>query len=296
MVIAARQLQLKLPDGRALEILIDGPAEGLPLIFHFGTPCAAVFFRPLVAEATRRKLRTVIYSRPGYATSSAKPGRTVADAVGDVQAILGELDAEEFVTIGWSGGGPHALACAANLPDRCAAAVSLAGVAPYAAAGLDWMAGMGPENIEEFNLALQGEAALTPWLEQQAVALGQVEGPAVAAALGGLVSDVDKAALTGEFAEFMAAVFRRAVSSGIAGWRDDDLAFTQDWGFDLARIERPVAVWQGEQDRMVPFTHGQWLARHIPNARVRLYRDEGHLSLGVKALDRIIDDVLAIAR
>jgi pimeloyl-ACP methyl ester carboxylesterase len=296
MVIAARQLQLKLPDGRALEILIDGPAEGLPLIFHFGTPCAAVFFRPLVAEATRRKLRTVIYSRPGYATSSAKPGRSVADAVGDVQAILGELDAEEFVTIGWSGGGPHALACAANLPDRCAAAVSLAGVAPYAAAGLDWMAGMGPENIEEFNLALQGEAALTPWLEQQAVALGQVEGPAVAAALGGLVSDVDKAALTGEFAEFMAAVFRRAVSSGIAGWRDDDLAFTRDWGFDLTRIERPVAVWQGEQDRMVPFTHGQWLAQHIPNARVRLYRDEGHLSLGVKALDRIIDDVVAIAR
>src|SRR6266568_167816 len=296
MVIAARQLQLKLPDGRALEILIDGPAEGLPLIFHFGTPCAAVFFRPLVAEATRRKLRTVIYSRPGYATSSAKPGRSVADAVGDVQAILGELDAEEFVTIGWSGGGPHALACAANLPDRCAAAVSLAGVAPYAAAGLDWMAGMGPENVEEFNLALQGEAALTPWLEQQALGLGQVEGTAVAAALGGLVSDVDKAALTGEFAEFMAAVFRRAVSSGIAGWRDDDLAFTRDWGFDLARIERPVAVWQGEQDRMVPFTHGQWLAQHIPNARVRLYRDEGHLSLGVKALDRIIDDVLAIAR
>jgi len=295
MVMAARQLQLKLPDGRALEILIDGPAEGLPLIFHFGTPCAAVLFRPLVAEATRRKLRTVIYSRPGYATSSAKPGRSVADAVRDVQAILGELDAEEFVTIGWSGGGPHALACAANLPDRCAAAISLAGVAPYAAAGLDWMAGMGPENIEEFNLAMQGEAALTPWLEQQAVALSQVEGPAVAAALGGLVSDVDKAALTGEFAEFMAAVFRRAVSSGIAGWRDDDLAFTRDWGFDLACIERPVAVWQGEQDRMVPFTHGQWLAQHIPNARVRLYRDEGHLSLGLKALDRIIDDVVAIA-
>ncbi len=296
MVMAARQLQLKLPDGRALEVLTDGPAEGLPLIFHYGTPCAAVLFGPLVAEATRRKLRTVIYSRPGYATSTAKPGRSVADAVRDVQAILGELDAEEFVTIGWSGGGPHALACAANLPDRCAAAVSLAGVAPYAAAGLDWMAGMGPENIEEFNLALQGEAALTPWLEQQAVALSQVEGPAVAAALGGLVSDVDKAALTGEFAEFMAAVFRRAVSSGSDGWRDDDLAFTRDWGFDLARIERPVAVWQGEQDRMVPFTHGQWLAQHIPNARVRLYRDEGHLSLALKALDRIIDDVVAIAR
>lgn len=117
--------------------------------------------------------------------------------------------------------------------------------------------GIGPENIEGFNLALEGEPALTPWLERQAKVLGQVKGPDVAGALGGLVSDVDKAALTGEFAEFIATVFRQAVSSGIAGWRDDDLAFTRDWGFDLAQIERPVAVWQGEQDRMVPFTHGQ---------------------------------------
>ncbi len=296
MVMAARQLQLKLPDGRALEVLTDGPAEGLPLIFHYGTPCAAVLFGPLVAEATRCKLRTVVYSRPGYATSTVRPGRSVVDAVADVQAILGELDADEFVTIGWSGGGPHALACAAALPDRCTAAVSLAGLAPYRAAGLDWMVGMGPENIEEFNLALEGEAALTPWLKQWAKVLGQVKGPDVAAALGGLASDVDKAALTGEFAEFIAAVFRRAVSTGIAGWRDDDLAFTRDWGFDLAQIERPVAVWQGGQDQMVPFAHGQWLAEHIPNARVRLHRDEGHLSLAVNALDRIIDDLVAIAR
>jgi pimeloyl-ACP methyl ester carboxylesterase len=296
MALAARQVQLKLPDGRDLEVLTDGPTDGLPLIFHYGTPCAAVLFRPLVAEATQRRLRIVVYSRPGYAMSTPRPGRSVADAIVDVQAILGELDLEEFVTIGWSGGGPHALACAANLSDRCAAAVSLAGVAPCAATGLDWMAGMGPENIEEFNLALEGEVALTPWLEREAKALSQVKGPDVAAALGGLVSDVDKAALTGEFSEFIASTFRRAVSSGIAGWRDDDLAFTRDWGFDLARIERPVAVWQGEQDRMVPFTHGQWLAEHIPNARVRLHRDEGHLSLAVNALDRIIDDLVALAR
>ena len=138
MVVAARQLQLRLPDGRDLEVLTEGPTDGLPLIFHYGTPCAAVLYRPLVAVATQRKLRTIVYSRPGYATSTAKSGRSVADAIADVQAILGELDLDEFVTIGWSGGGPHALACAAGFPDRCAAAVSLAGVAPYAAVGLDW--------------------------------------------------------------------------------------------------------------------------------------------------------------
>lgn len=108
-------------------------------------------------------------------------------------------------------------------------------------------------------------------------------------------SPKSKVALTGEFAEFVASTFRRAVSTGIAGWHDDDLAFTRDWGFDLAGIERPAAVWQGGQDRMVPFAHGQWLAEHIPNARACLYRDEGHLSLVVRALDRIIDDLVAIA-
>lgn len=109
------------------------------------------------------------------------------------------------------------------------------------------MAGMGAENIEEFNLALQGEAALFPWLQEQAGVLSHVEAADVAAALGGLVSEVDRAALTGEFAEFIACTFRRAVSSGIAGWRDDDLAFTRDWGFDLAEIRRPVGVWQANR-------------------------------------------------
>ena len=115
-------------------------------------------------------------------------------------------------------------------------------------------------------------------------------GDQVATTLGGLVSDVDKAALTGEFADSLAGSFRRAVSAGIAGWRDDDLAFIKDWGFDLSAITTPVSIWQGAQDRMVPFAHGQWLAAHIPGARVHLYPDEGHLSL-VAQMPRIIDDL-----
>jgi len=137
MVGSDRELRLNLPDGRQLEVLADGPADGLPLLFHSGTPCGAVRYGPLVEAAARRELRTIVYSRPGYGTSTAKHGRSIADAVKDVEAILGELGADEFVTIGWSGGGPHALACAALLPDRCAAAVSLAGVAPYRVDGLD---------------------------------------------------------------------------------------------------------------------------------------------------------------
>jgi pimeloyl-ACP methyl ester carboxylesterase len=285
---------VELPGGGVLEVLSNDSGD-MPLVFHWGTPGAAVWFGPLAAAATRAGLRLVMYSRPGYAGSTPRPGRSVADAASDVAAVLDSLGADTFVTMGWSGGGPHALACAALLPDRCVAATSLAGAAPYPAEGLDWMAGMGAENIEEFSAALEGEEALTTAIERMAKDLKTIRGADVAAALGGLVSEVDKRALTGEFADTLAEGFRRAVSTGIAGWRDDDLAFTRDWGFDLDTIRRPVAVWQGGQDRMVPFSHGQWLAAHIPTARVHLYPDEGHLSLGVASLDRIVADLAGLS-
>ena len=271
--------------------MLAGNSDDQPLVFHWGTPGAAVWFEPLALAAARMSLRLIMYSRPGYAGSTQRAGRSVADAADDVAAVLDALGADTFVTLGWSGGGPHALACVALLPDRCLAATSLAGVAPYPAEGLDWLAGMGDENIEEFSAALEGEPALSALLERMAKDLEGIRGVELAAALGGLVSDVDKAALTGEFADTLAEVFRRSVSTGIAGMRDDDLAFTRSWGFDLGTIRRPVAVWQGGQDRMVPFSHGQWLASHIPTARVHLYPDEGHLSLGVSSLNRIVADL-----
>jgi pimeloyl-ACP methyl ester carboxylesterase len=282
--------QVKRPGGRVLEVLSDDSGDE-PLVFHWGTPCAAVWFEPLATAAARAGLRLVMYSRPGYAGSTPQPGRSVADAAADVAAVLDALGADTFVTMGWSGGGPHALACAALLPDRCAAATSLAAVAPYPAEGLDWLAGMGPENVEEFSAAMEGERSLSETIQRMARDLEAVQGADVAAALGGLLSDVDKKALTGEFADTLAETSRRALSTGIAGWRDDDLAFARHWGFDLDSIRRPVAVWQGGQDRMVPFAHGQWLAAHIPTARVHLYPDEGHLSLGVASLDRIVADL-----
>jgi len=290
-----KRMELELQDGRTLEVLVAG-SSGMPLVFHYGTPCAAVPYTPLFEAASTRGLQTVVYSRPGYAGSTAKPGRSVAEAAADVVHILDTLDASMFATVGWSGGGPHALACAALLPDRCVAAATIASVAPYNVEGLDWLAGMGPENIEEYSAAARGEAVLTPYLEAAAVPLANVQGPDVAAALGSLVSDVDKAALTGEFAEFTAAMLRAGVSKGIAGWRDDDLAFVRNWGFNLTAVRPPIAVWHGGNDRMVPYAHGVWLANHIPGARVHLESSEGHLSLAVGSLNRILDDLLEISK
>ena len=213
---------------------------------------------------------------------------------GDVAAVLDTLGCDAFVTVGWSGGGPHALACSAVLRGRCLAAATLASVAPYRADGLDFLAGMGPDNVKEFGAALDGEAALTAFLTSGAAGLRGVQGPQLAAALDGLISGADNAVLTGAFADHQAASLRAAVSNGIAGWRDDDLAFVAGWGFDLAGAG-PVAVWQGSEDLMVPAAHGQWLARHIPGARTRMRRGEGHLTFQAAKFGQVLDDLIDLA-
>jgi pimeloyl-ACP methyl ester carboxylesterase len=266
-------------DGAVLEYLVSGPPDGRTLLFQPGTPNAGAAFRAIVEPAAELGLRTVSYSRPGYGQSTPRPGRSVADAATDIETVLDAVGAREFVTLGWSGGGPHALATGALLPERCQAVAVLAGVAPYPAPGIDWFTGMGEGNIEEFGAALAGPEHLNPLLESFAAELADVTGAGVIEALASVLSPVDRAALTGEFADEMAQALRRAVSSGIAGWRDDDLAFVQDWGFDLGQLSVPVDIWQGRQDRMVPFEHGQWLAAKVPNAQAHLFATEGHLSI-----------------
>ena len=289
-----RTLAVQAPDGRQLEVVTAGPENGRCYLYHSGTPSAAGAYPPLIAELEKRNLRFVTFSRSGYAGSSAMAGRAVGDVATDVQAILDALKIGSFFCAGASGGGPHALACAALLPDRVIATATLAGVAPWPAEGLDWFAGMGPENLEEFEASMKGADALVPYLEKEASALGNVQPADVAASLGGLVSDVDKAALTGGYATFMAQSFRRAVSSGVAGWRDDDIAFVRPWGFDLPSIQTPVAIWQGGQDRMVPMAHGAWLAAHIPGAEAHLLPEEGHLSLALNKIGDVLDGLLAM--
>jgi pimeloyl-ACP methyl ester carboxylesterase len=284
---------LTLADGRSLDVAVSGPEGGTPLVVHHGTPGERSQYAPFAEAAAARGLRYVSYSRPGYGGSSRQPGRVVADCATDTAAILAQLGADRCYTVGASGGGPHALACAAVLADQVLGCATVAGVGPFGAAELDFLEGMGRENHEEFGATLAGPAALQTYLEHEARTLAEVTGEQVAAALGDLVSPVDVAALTGDFAAYVAASLRQSVAGGIWGWFDDDLAFTRPWGFELDRIGVPVAVWQGSQDRMVPYAHGRWLAAHLPGARAKLFPDEGHLSIAVDKFGEIIGDLVA---
>ena len=279
------------PEGRSVEVLVGGDPDGFGLLFHGGSPSAVAEWS-LVDDAARAAgLRLVTYSRPGYGASTPRPeaGR-YADDVAESVAVLDHLGIEEFLTAGWSGGGPRALACAALLPGRCRAAASLAGVAPYHADDLDWFAGMAEENHAEYHAAEQGPDAYAAYLEQEFMPVLRASAEEVAEAMGGLVTPVDRDALDASFADWLSRTFRHAGAQGVVGVRDDGLAAVSPWGFDLAGISVPVAVWQGREDAMVPYAHGEWLVAHVPGARAHLFDDEGHLSL-VRRNDEVLAEL-----
>ena len=182
--------------------------------------------------AHERDLRFVTTSRPGYGGSDRQPGRSVADVVADTAGVLASIGAERCLVAGWSGGGPHALACAARL-GTAAAVLVIAGVAPYNTGDLEWMAGMGQENVVEFGAALEGEDKLRPLLVEWRDHLKDATVEVIVSSFQTLLPDVDRAALTDEFGQDMVANFHEALRTGVDGWVDDDLAFTQPWGFDL---------------------------------------------------------------
>lgn len=272
---------LALPGGVALQYLLDeqAPPGAELLVYHHGTPAAGPMSQAMLDAARGAGLRIVELVRPGYGASSRQPGRSVADVAGWAAVLADALGHDRFATLGWSGGGPHALATAALLPDRCVGAVSLASVAPVDAVGLNWLAGMGSDNWHEFGAALAGEWFIERFLTDAAAELTDVQGAGVIAALDSLLPPADRRALTGATAAHTAEVLRWSVAQGPWGWLDDDLAFVAPWAFDLSSITVPVHVWQGTDDLMVPWAHGQWLVAHLPTAIPHLLPGEGHLSI-----------------
>ncbi len=283
---------IELSDGRSLDVDVSGPDGGFPLVFHHGTPGSLHQFRLIQRAAHDRGLRLVTYSRPGYGASTRQPGRRVVDAAADVAAVLAHLGAPRCVAAGWSGGGPHALASGARLGKQVAGVLVIAGVAPSDAPDLNFLDGMGEQNVIEFGLAIEGEAAIRPNHEAEAVGLRDTDAAGLIEGMATLLPDVDRAVLTAEFGEDLAANFAEGLSLGVDGWVDDDLAFAAPWGFAPAEVAVPTFVWQGSEDLMVPFAHGQWLAANLPGATAHLEQGQGHLSIALGALDQMLDELL----
>jgi len=264
-----------LADGRSLEVHELGDPEGFPIVYHHGTPGSGTLY----ARWATPGVRLIAYDRAGYGGSARMHGRAVVDVVADITAVADALGLERFATWGLSGGGPHVLACAALCDERLVAAATLAGVGPWNAEGLDWLAGMGEGNLEEFDLVLAGEEALLPAIERERDNLLGVTPAQLREAMAAHLSPTDSAALTADLAEYLHANIAHAIANSGDGWIDDNLAFVKPWGFELSSIARPVLVLQGGDDLMVPRQHGEWLAANVPGCESRIEDAHGHLTL-----------------
>jgi pimeloyl-ACP methyl ester carboxylesterase len=276
-----RVLSVSGPDGKAreLDVVEYGPASGRVMLFHSGTPSGPAVCLPIAEEAASVGLRYVNYARPGYGYSTAVPGRSVADAAPDCLLLLDQLGADVFVTLGWSGGGPHALSCGALSSGRCRAVAVLAGVAPRQAAGLDWYDGMAKENLEEFELAERRDSSFETWLAAAAGMMSNAELGDVIAAMGELLPPPDQIALAGPLGDYLLESLRSAFEVGTDGWRDDDYAFLAPWGFDVSQCQVPTLVLQGSEDKMVPMGHGRWLSGQLEACCYEEVAGAGHLSV-----------------
>lgn len=275
-----RDFDVTTPDGRTLACQEGGALDGFPVIVHWGTPMGRMLYDAHTRDAEERGIRLVSFDRPGYGGSSPRPDRTVADVAYDTEAVADSIGADRFATWGISGGGPHALACAALLPTRVTAAASLASVAPWGVEGLDFLDGMGEENVTEFGAADEGRDVLVPLLEEWRQMMVTSSSHNALEGFESLLSPPDlEVANDGEVGRFLSANSRLGLADSAEGWVEDDLAFTRPWGFEFERIRVPVLLWQGVQDFMVPPDHGRWLADRIPNVEAHISDDDGHLTL-----------------
>ncbi len=268
---------LKLTDGRFLEYFDNGISSTSAIVFHHGTPAHASLWSSWLELAASRGIRALSYSRAGYGISDRNEGRTVHSNNGDIRELLDSFGIRDFISIGWSGGGPHALATATL--DGSKGVITLASVGQFGVDDLDFLAGMGPENEVEFGEALKGEAEIAAWMENNGHQFKEVTDNDIRQALGGLIGDVDKKALEGVIADEYATSNRKGLAVSFDGWIDDDIAFVHPWGFNLNEISLPVLIWQGDDDFMVPHAHSYWLEKHIPTGTLHFIPGHGHISL-----------------
>ena len=266
-------------DGRTLAVQENGDPDGIPVLAHMGSPNSRHMYPPISADAAARGLRLISYDRPGYGGSTPSPGRSVASCTDDVRAICAALGIDRVAMWGVSGGGPHLLACAALLPGLVVAAASLASPAPHGAEGLDWFAGMGEDNADDFRLMQDDEAAARAKMTKDREEFLATPTEDIAKGMASLLTPTDAAALTGDLAEYLSWSMKDGLTPGDEGWWEDSVAFARPWGFEFAQISIPVLVVHGRQDKFVPFGHGEWLAAHVPGAEPWLLDNDGHVTL-----------------
>lgn len=277
------------PDGRYLAVETWGDPRGFPVFLLHGTPGSRTGPVPRAPLLYQLGIRLISYDRPGYGDSTRQKGRTVADAAMDVLDLADKLDVAEFSIVGRSGGGPHALACAALISQRRLRRVAvLVGLAPHDAKGLDWFDGMTESNVSDYETVTHDdEAAVVADLTRRAEEIKR-DPEALLHALEKEMPDPDRRITSDAgIRRRLLEAYRDALKCGADGWIDDVLAFRVPWGFELGKIRIPVRLWHGGRDVFSPPEHSRWMARQIPEATIEVEPGAAHFG-AMEILPRVL--------
>jgi pimeloyl-ACP methyl ester carboxylesterase len=277
MTDGSERLSMVGSEGRALAVEWWGDPDGYPVFLLHGMPGSRLGPRPRGIVLERMGIRLISYDRPGYGLSDRQAGRTVASAGIDVERIAESLKLEEFAVAGRSGGGPHALACAARMQERIQRVALLVSVAPPDAPGLKWDDGMSVLNVRDFadvdrSMADAPVGAMPEAAElAQRAAVMQEDPESLIRFLQPELTASDRRFVDDRaMRDLLTATYAEAVRKGGAGWIDDAIALRSPWDFKFDEISCPVLLWHGGDDRFSPASHTHWMAEQLRAVR----RDE----------------------
>jgi pimeloyl-ACP methyl ester carboxylesterase len=257
-----------------------GDPDGTPVLLLHGRPGSRLI-GPDPATTAALGVRLITFDRPGYGESEPLPGRTLADSGDEVAEVAARLGLGPIHVVGWSGGGPVALAAVARHPDLVQAAALVASeAAPDDLPPSEWSAS--PEELVIAEAARAGD----PTAREQAIArlawfadapTGFIDRQAADDAATGATDPDARLRARPEVLAALRAYFAEAGRTGAAGFADDWLAWLRPWGIDLEEIDTPIDIWWGDADRLTSRIHVDALAKRLPAALVRIVPDAGHL-------------------
>jgi pimeloyl-ACP methyl ester carboxylesterase len=282
---------LKLSDGRSIEYIDNGVSSKSALILHHGTPTSMTVWGTWLAAAAEKGIRAIACTRPGYAGSDRKVGHRVIDANDDLGEILNQLNIENFVSVGWSGGGPYALA--SGLLKRCTGVQLIASVSPYDAEDFDWFQDQTPEMIEEVKISAKSLEDCITFKEGYYTELRDMTAEQFLVEYEKRSSFKAFEAAYREFSKDLSFSMHDALRDSVFGYGDDEYAFLRNWGFETKDIQVPVGIWQGLDDKSVSPHMARWLNANILNPTLELLEDQHHGSIMVEKREEILNVAIA---